>query len=93
MPRRQHSHLYELAKRGGEVELREWVQEAENPIDLFPDLRDSYDPRRIADLVHLGEKCGSRDEEKHRRPRRRRRMSAASREAISARMPERHVVK
>jgi hypothetical protein len=39
----RHAHLYELAKRGAEVRLRELVQEARNVIDLFPHLRDAYD--------------------------------------------------
>jgi hypothetical protein len=44
MPRRKRdAHLFELAKRGAEVQLRELVQEAKYLIDLFPHLRDSYD--------------------------------------------------
>jgi hypothetical protein len=44
MPRRRKdAHLFELAKRGAEVRLRELVQEARNVIELFPHLRDSYD--------------------------------------------------
>jgi hypothetical protein len=44
MPRpTRNAHLYELAKRGAEVRLRELIQEAKNVIDLFPHLRDAYD--------------------------------------------------
>jgi hypothetical protein len=35
--------LYELAKRGAEVQLRELLHEAKLLVDLFPHLRDSFD--------------------------------------------------
>ena len=48
MPRRRHDgHLFELAKRGAEVRLRELVQEAKNLISSFPHLGDSYDPDEL----------------------------------------------
>ena len=88
MPRRKRdAHLYELAKRGAEVRLRELVQEARNVIDLFPHLRDSYDNdelplsfiiRRDGGPVARGSVA--------KRLRRRRRMSAGARKAVSVRM-------
>jgi hypothetical protein len=41
------SHILELAKRGAEVRLRELVNEAKNPIGLFPHLRDSFDKNEL----------------------------------------------
>jgi len=44
MPKRMpHPHLYELAKRGAEVQLRELLDEAKLILSLFPHLRDSFD--------------------------------------------------
>jgi hypothetical protein len=44
MPKRiPRPHLYELAKRGAEVQLRELLEEAKVILSLFPHLRDSYD--------------------------------------------------
>lgn len=39
--------MIELAKRGAEVRLRELVREAKILLDLFPHLRDSYDPDEL----------------------------------------------
>jgi hypothetical protein len=41
--RTRTTHLYELAKRGAEVQLRELLHEAKLLVDLFPHLRDSFD--------------------------------------------------
>ena len=38
-----NSHLYELAKRGAEVQLRELLHEAKLILALFPHLRDCAD--------------------------------------------------
>jgi hypothetical protein len=46
-PRIKDAHLFELAKRGAEVRFRELVQDAKNLIDLFPHLRDSFDPDEL----------------------------------------------
>jgi hypothetical protein len=86
MPRRkQHAHLYELAKRGAEVQLRELVQEAKNLIGLFPHLRDSFDKDELPLSFIIRRDAGpltrARADERPRR-----RMSAAARKAVSARM-------
>jgi len=44
MPKRaRRPHLYELAKRGAEVQLRELLEEVKLILSMFPHLRDSYD--------------------------------------------------
>ena len=44
MPKRTpHPHLYELAKRGAEVQLRELLDEVKLIFSMFPHLRDAYD--------------------------------------------------
>jgi hypothetical protein len=88
MPRRKQTvHLYELAKRGAEVRLRELVQEAKNVIDLFPNLRDSYDRDELPLSFIVRRDAGPLAKASATRgPRRRRRMSAAARKAVSERM-------
>ena len=84
MPRRtQDAHLYELAKRGAEVRLRELVQEARNVIDLFPHLRDSYDNDELPLSFIIRRDAGPVTRATAKRPRR---MSAAARKAVSVRM-------
>ena len=86
MPRRkQDAHLYELAKRGAEVRLRELVQEAKNVIDLFPHLRDSYDKDELPLSFIIRRDAGPGKRAKATK-RTRRRMSAAGRKAVSLRM-------
>lgn len=81
MPRpRQNAHLYELAKRGAEVRLRELVQEAKNLIGLFPDIRDSFDKEELPLKFIMAEGSGAATKTSGRRQRR---MSAAARKAIS----------
>jgi hypothetical protein len=41
--RKKKTPLYELAKRGAEVQLRDLLNEAEFLIRTFPNLRDSFD--------------------------------------------------
>ena len=41
------SHILELAKRGAEARLRELAQEAKYLVELFPHLRDSFDPDEL----------------------------------------------
>ena len=85
MPRhRQDAHLYELAKRGAEVRLRELVQEVKNVFDLFPDLRDSYDRDELPLSFIIRRDAGPVTRASTEPPRRR--MSAAARKAISVRM-------
>ena len=88
MPRRRRdAHLYELAKRGAEVRLRELVQEAKNVIDLFPHLRDSYDRDELPLSFIIRRDAGRVTRASAaKRPRRRRLMSAAARRAVSLRM-------
>jgi hypothetical protein len=86
MPRRkQDAHFYELAKRGAEVQLRELVQEAKNLIDLFPHLRDSYDPDELPISFILAKGARRGRKQLSQRPRRRT-MSVAARKAVSRRM-------
>ena len=41
------SHILGLAKRGAALRLQELVNEAELLLDLFPDLRDAFDPDEL----------------------------------------------
>lgn len=83
MPKRtQDTHLYELAKRGAEVQFRELLHEAKLLIGLFPHLRDSFDKDELPLNFIMAKGSGAVT----RKRRRRRRMSAAARKAISARM-------
>ena len=78
MPRHtRNAHLYELAKRGAEVRLRELVQEAKNVIDLFPHLRDSYDRDELPLSFIIRRDAGPVTSARAERPRRR--VSAAAR--------------
>jgi hypothetical protein len=83
--RRQNAHLYELAKRGAEVQLRELVQEAKNLIGLFPHLRDSFDPDELPLSFIIAKDAGGVTRSGAERPGRRRRMAAAARRVTSAR--------
>jgi hypothetical protein len=86
MPRRRHdAHLFELAKRGAEVQFRELVQEAKNLIGLFPHLRDSFDPDELP-LSFIMARGAGRVTRARAAERPRRRMSAAARKAVSERM-------
>ena len=82
--RKQHAHLFELAKRGAEVRLRELVQEARNLIGLFPHLRDSFDKDELPISFILAKGAGRLTTISPQRPRRR--MSAAARKAVRERM-------
>ena len=86
MPRsEQRSHLFELAKRGAEVRLRELTQEARNLLESFPHLRDSFDPDELPVSFIIAE--GARRAATTGQPSRpRARMSAAARKAVSDRM-------
>ena len=85
MPRRKRdAHLFELAKRGAEIRLRELVQEAKNLIGLFPHLRDSFDPDELPLSFIIRRDAGPVTRTNPER--RRRRMSAAARQAVSERM-------
>jgi hypothetical protein len=84
LPKRTHNaHLYELAKRGAEVQFRELLHEAKLLIGLFPHLRDSFDKDELPLKFIMAKASGALTKKTVRR---RRRMSAASRKAVSARM-------
>jgi hypothetical protein len=86
MPRgRKDAHLYQLAKRGAEIRIRELVQEARNVIDLFPHLRDSFDQDELPVSFIIRRDAGPVTRAKPGQPRRRR-MSAAARKAVGERM-------
>jgi hypothetical protein len=77
------SDILELAKRGAEVRLRELVNEAKNLIGLFPHLRDSFDKDELPLKFIMAEGSGAATKTSGRR---KRRMSAAARKAVSVRM-------
>jgi hypothetical protein len=77
----QNTHLYELAKRGAEVQLRELVHEAKRLIGLFPHLRDAVDQEELPLTFIMARGSGAVTK---KTPRRRRRMSAEARAKISA---------
>ena len=84
MPKRTHNaHLYELAKRGAEVQFRELLHEAKLLLRLFPHLRDSFDKDELPLELIMARASGALT---NKTGRRRRRMSAAARKAVSARM-------
>ena len=41
--KKQDTHVYELAKRGAQAQLKDLLKEMKQLIDLFPHLRDSID--------------------------------------------------
>src|SRR6266478_1252866 len=87
MPRpKSNTQILELAKRGAEVQLRELAQEIKNLVDLFPNLRDSFDKDELPLRFIMARDAGVATKTSAERPRRRRRMSAAARKAVSARM-------
>jgi hypothetical protein len=87
LPRRgRDAHLYELAKRGAEARLHELVHETRNLFGLFPHLRDSFDKDELPLPFILAKGAGRVTRRKAERPRRRHRMSAAARKAVSRRM-------
>jgi hypothetical protein len=81
--RTKHAHLYELAKRGAEVQLRELLHEAKLLIGLFPHLRDAVDQEELPLNFIMARSSGAVTKTTRRR---RRRMSAAAKKAVSARM-------
>jgi hypothetical protein len=77
------SHILDLAKRGAEARFRELMQEGKYLIDLFPHLRDSFDQDELPLRFIIAKGAGRTDAD---RPRRRRKMSKAARNAVSERM-------
>ena len=74
------AHVLELAKRGAEIRLRELAQEAKLLIDLFPHLRDAFDKNELPISFILARGSGRLTTRGGKR------MSAAARKAVSARM-------
>jgi hypothetical protein len=78
---KQNTHLFQLAKRGAEARLKDLVHEAKLLVNLFPHLRDSFDQDELPMSFIIAEASGGL---RARRPARK--MSAARRKAVSARM-------
>jgi len=79
--RKQNTHLFQLAKRGAEARLDDLVHEAKLLVNLFPHLRDSFDKDELPMSFIIARASG------RLKPRRTvRKMSAAARKALSARM-------
>ena len=82
MPKRtKKSNLYELAKRGAEVQFRELLHEAKLLIGLFPHLRDSVDQDELPINFIMARSSGAATKKTQGR---RRRLSAEARARISA---------
>jgi len=94
MPRRRKdAHLFELAKRGAEVRVRELAQEIKTLFALFPRLRDSFDRDEMPMSFLIAKGAGRvMRPNAAESPRRRRRMSAAARRKISAAQKKRWAV-
>jgi len=75
------NHLYELAKRGAEVQFQELLHEARLLVDLFPHLRYSVDQDELPLNFIMARGSGAVTKTTRRR---RRRMSAEARAKISA---------
>lgn len=76
--------MLELAKRGAEVRLQEIVHEARNLLELFPHLRDSFDPDELplSFIIAEGARQAGEPPSVASKPR----MSAARRKAVGERM-------
>jgi hypothetical protein len=80
------SHLFELAKRGAEVRLRELSQEAKYLLELFPHLRDAFDKDELPISFIVAKGSGRLKASSTQGGTGRRRMSAAARKSVSERM-------
>ena len=78
------SRMLELATRGAEARLQDLIHEAKLLMQLFPHLRDSYDKDELPISFIVAK--GSGRLTKRPAARRRRRMSASARKAVSERM-------
>ena len=77
--------LKSYARRGAQVRLRELADEAKQLLKVFPDLSASFDEDELP--VNFILRKGARKQTTATSvPRRRRRMTAAQRKAVSARM-------
>ena len=78
------SHILELAKRGAQARFQDLVQEAKLLLQLFPHVRDSFDKDELPISFIMAK--GSGRLTKGKVVRRKRRLSAAQRKAVSHRM-------
>ena len=77
----KHSpRVLDLAKRGAAAQLRDLLHEAEMLLELFPDLRDSFDKDELPLNFIMAEGSGA-PMKRTRQP-----MSVAAKKAASARM-------
>lgn len=87
--RAKDEHLIELAKRGAETQLNDLLHEARMLLDLFPHLRDAYDPDELP-VSFLLKRASDRAQKKAERhasgSARTRAWTAAKRRAAAARM-------
>jgi hypothetical protein len=84
MPRHS-SKILELAKRGAEARLQDLIHEAEMLMGLFPHLQDAFDKDELP-ISFIVARGSGRLTKKTSVGRKRRRMSAAARKAVSQRM-------
>jgi hypothetical protein len=68
---KQPPRILELAKRGAEARLQDLIHEAKLLVQLFPHLRDSYDPDElpVSFIVAKGSGQLKKKEAARRRPR------------------------
>jgi hypothetical protein len=84
LPKPPHkAHVYELAKRGAELQFKELLHEVKLLVDLFPHLRDSFDKDELPIKFIMARESGALT---RKGVRERPGMSAAARKAVSARM-------
>jgi hypothetical protein len=81
---RHSSHILELAKRGAQARFQDLVQEARLLLQLFPDVRDSFDKDELP-LPFIIAKGSGRLTKGDVGPRTRH-LSVAQRQAVSERM-------
>jgi hypothetical protein len=80
--RSRNTQLYQLAKRGAEVQFRDLLHELKLLVNLFPHLRDSFDEDELPVNFIMAKGSGTIA----RKTSRRRTTSPAARQAVSARM-------
>ena len=76
----KNTHLYELAKRGAEVQFQELLHEVKLLVELFPHLRDSVDQDELPLDFIMARSSGTVTNKNRRR---RRRMSVEARAKLS----------
>ena len=80
---KKSSHLLELAKRGAQARLQDLTMEAKLLLQLFPDLKDSFEKDELPISFIIAKDSGRLTRGNRVR---RRTMSSAARRAISQRM-------